>query len=522
MVTMVTEGTDVWKTMKTELQAAKDDLARCQQSAAQFDARMRDLLARRGHALLQLAQHYLPEVSRPAVEATFGAIRSDLLGIVARKESRQRDLERQLNASEDETRRRGGELDELTKRLNAKVAERERLEAQVAETLKGNDDFQQRSKLALQAEEQLHRNEQRVAEIEREAAEKIPYYEQSRLFRYLYDRGFGTTEYQASGLTRGIDSWVARLIDFGNARIGYDYLRKTPKLVAEEVARRREQFNQLMQQVEAIQHAQADKAGLTAVLEEGEALGDKRDLLVQEIKRLREKAQSLQQALAGLARSQNEFYTEAIGRFSDFLGATKLTILQKRASETPEAVDDALVSELAGLNQQNEDLTRHLDELAESRAVAERAQEGLDLVAQRYRQANFDSQRSYFDGDFDIASLLSRFREGALDADNLWRAIQSAQQFRPHWVESTSPQVGPVNANPSGRVILGAILDAVNAAMQQAAVRGVQRRGEDFNPFPTFPSSFPSPGDSFPSGPTSFPDFSPPSPGGSFTTEDGF
>ncbi len=79
----------------------------------------------------------------------------------------------------------------------------------------------------------------------REAAEKLPQYDRSRLFRYLHDRGFGTSEYQAAGWVKSLDRWVADLIDFPNARNGYEFLKKAPGLVAAEVARRRDQFAEL-------------------------------------------------------------------------------------------------------------------------------------------------------------------------------------------------------------------------------------------------------------------------------------
>ena len=121
-------------------------------------------------------------------------------------------------------------------------------------------------------------------------------------------------EYKAGEWTRWIDGRVAKLIGYNDAKIGYEYLKKTPKLVGEEVARRRDQFNALMQQVEAIQHEETDKAGLTKVLGEGDALGTERDRLVQEIEQLRRHAESANQGLAELAASQNQFHTEAIGR----------------------------------------------------------------------------------------------------------------------------------------------------------------------------------------------------------------
>lgn len=507
---MPTEGTEVMAALKADLDAAAGELVQCQSAASQLDAHLQDLLSRRGEGLLKLAAIYLPEISRPVIEKTFDAIRTDLLSILARKEARQRELKKQLEESETEAQRRTAELEDVTRRLNEKVAQREKLEAKVAEILKGNAQFQERSKLALQAEENLHRNEQRVGDIEKEAAEKLPHYQASRLFQYLYERKFGTLEYKAGEWTGSIDAWVARLIGYNDAKNGYEYLIKTPKLVGDEVARRRDQFNALMQQVEAIQHAEAEKTGLTQVLREGDALGDERDRLVQVIEQVRQGAEGLQRELANLAATQNQFYAEAIERFRGFLGETKLALLQKRARETPEPDDDAVVADLASLDREIQEIQPKLADIDDRRQVAERLQQGLDLVVRRYRQANFDSQRSYFPGNFHIRMLVDRFRGGLLDTDMLWEEIRASQQFRPHWVESSVAGGADILTSPAGRVLMGAIVNAANGAMIESANRGVRRRNTDL--FPSFPM------------PQAPPSYSPPSGGGSdgFTTIDGF
>ncbi len=512
---MATEGTDVMAALQADLEAVGSDLTECEKGASRLDGQMRELLSQRGENLVQLARIYLPEISPSAIERTFQAIRGDLLGILARKDSRQCELKAQLLQIETDTAERTRELDDVTRRLNEKVARREQLEAQVAETLKGDRAFQKRSKLALQAEENLHRNEQRIGDIETESAKKLPFYEKSRLFLYLYERRFGSLEYKAREWTRGIDAWVARLIGYNDARMGYEYLKKTPKLVGEEVARRRDQFNALMQQVEALQHEEADKAGLTAILGEGDALGTERDRLVQEIDQLRQHAESANQALADLAASQNQFHTEAIEKFRGFLSETKLAILQKRARETPEPDDDKIVADLMTLDGEIQDINPRLSELNEQRQTSERIRQGLDIVAARCRQANFDSPRSYFTGSFDVRRLVDRFRDGLIDADTLWQEIRSAQKFRPHWVESRIASGTEALTSPAGRVLMGAICNAANAALQVSASRSVQRR-ESGN----FPSQ------SYPSSPTpqAPPSYSPPSNGGGdgFTTIDGF
>jgi hypothetical protein len=495
MVNMPTEGTDVFDRLQAELKQARRDLSECQAAASRLDAQMHDFVARRGEVLMQLARQFLPEISRPAVERTFEGIRADLLAILARRDAKERSLEHEAARLDDEARRSNEKLNGVTDLLNEKVAQREQLEARVAEILKTNDEFQQRSKIALQAEEQLHRNEQRVAEIETEAREKLPHYESSRLFRYLYERGFGTPSYAATGWTRSIDAWVAKLIGYIIAKNGYDFLKNTPALVAAEVAKRRDQFTQLMQQVEAIQRAEADKIGLTRVLSEGEALGKERDGLVKTVEELKKEAEGCKNGLAALQQTQNQFYSEALERFRKFLSETKVAVLEQRARQTPEPEDDEIVAELTGLDRQIDEVTPRRSELGARRKAADRRQEGLDLVATRYRHSNFDSQRSYFEDGFDFLRALDQYDKGSLDSEGLWQSIRSAQRFRPHRIESAGAAGAQVIFSPTGRVLMDAILNAANQAMTESAYRGAHRRGDVFFPtrVPQVPVSFPSP-----------------------------
>ena len=481
----MTEGAEVYRDLTAAQARAKAVLAECRQEADRLDARMSELLARRGEAILKLASHYLPAMSRTAIEATFVGIRSDLLAILTRREARRAELKGQAEKGAEQSRRVNREIDAVTARLNAKVALRETLEARVAATLQGNADFQERSKLALQAEEKLHRDEGRVAEMERESAEKLPHYDRSRLFRYLYDRGYGTPESKATGWVKSMDRMVADLIDFPAAKNGYEFLEKAHELVSAEVARRREPFEELMRQVEAIEKAEADQVGLTAVLAEGDALGTERDGLVKEADRLLREDRKLQQRLAELDRAQDEFYRQAIDRFRSFLGETKLAVLQRKASQTPEPVDDEIVADIAKLDEQIDPIKPELAELTARRELSERVQKGLDLVTGKYRQSNYDSDRSYLEG-FDSRGEIARVEAGSASADDLWRTIQQCQKFRPGWIENTASNGLQVAASPAGRVILGALVQIAGAAMRDSAYRGVSRRSS-MN-FPTLPS----------------------------------
>jgi hypothetical protein len=496
---MITEGTELLGLLNVELGQVEQELATCQNETGQFDRKIHGLLASRSDLLVKLARHYLPEISRPAVAKSAAEIRDELLAIVARKEARQQELQRKLENCERDAKQTKANLDRVTVSLNDKVKERERLEAQVAESLKNHKDFQDRSKLALQAEEQLHRNEQRVAEIEKEAAEKLPHYESSSLFRYLYDRHFGTPEYHAGRFVTFVDSWVAGLINFRNARIGYSFLKKMPDAVAAEVAGRRQQFDELMKQVDAIQHAEAGRIGLTKVLEEGVALGGERDRLVAAFEQGEQQAQNHRQDLAKLEQVESQFYQQAIERFSKFLGETSDEVLRQRARATPEPEDDALVNELSTLHGQITTLESQSKALTQRRQAVANAQSSLDTLVRRYRQANFDSQRSFFPQGIEVQDDLARLKSGSADAEAVWQKIKSNQQFRAHWVESSVATGGRVLNSPDGRILVGAILNAASSALQNAAFRSATRRDSSSWSFP-MPSNPSSSGDGFTSG----------------------
>ena len=99
---MPTEGTDVMAALQADLEAAGSDLTECRKVASQLDGQLRELLSQRGENLVQLARIYLPQISRPAIEQTFQAVRGDLLGILARKDARQSELKTQLSQIERE------------------------------------------------------------------------------------------------------------------------------------------------------------------------------------------------------------------------------------------------------------------------------------------------------------------------------------------------------------------------------------------------------------------------------------
>ncbi len=273
MVGTIVAGKSVYQTLDASVRQTRSRLGQFDTQLKSLGEDATELITQRGETLLELAHHYLPEINRETIAGTFREIREDLRQVLASKQRRQQQLGQKLEGIETDILRQQVELDQVTEKLDEQVAQREKLERVVAERLKADDSFPQLSDHALQAEQKLDRNEQRITEIEREADEKLPAYEQSSLFQYLHAQGYGTPGYDPPSrnrpkgrkwrITKRLDRWVARMIDFSRARRSYDFLRVTPKLMQAEVERRRTEFNALMEQIEAIEDKISDEVGLT-------------------------------------------------------------------------------------------------------------------------------------------------------------------------------------------------------------------------------------------------------------------
>ncbi|MEM8945727.1 MAG: hypothetical protein AAGD11_11130 [Planctomycetota bacterium] len=471
-------GRSVAQALNQAAEQLRRHQSECQTGLRRLDESTNEWVDRRGKTLLELAEHYLPDVSRDSVLATFRGIRHDLLEVLKQKQQRERQLHDALVEDEAEANRLKSSLEEVTQQLNEKVAEREQLETVVADRLKEHEQFQQISKQALAAEQELQRNEERIAEIKQEASDKLPAYENNRLFRYLYDRGFGTSEYKKKGLTRRLDRWVAKMVKYGRSKRSYDFLRVTPELMAAEVTRRREQFNVLMEQLEGIEAEIALEVGLTAVIQAGKQLGNRRDELVGELGQLEERFDGHHHELLALEGKQNDFYDQGVQRMKKFLADMQHSWLEHQSRSTPERQDDELVAEIGWLNAKLDEARRDSGELTKELRNLDDRMSGLHEVMQRFRRADFDSRRSVFDDDFDVERQLSGYLRGEIGREELWSAMRRYQYFhQPRYQQRGWDIDDSWEMDDLGGVLGRVLIEVAGEAMKHAVRRGMQRRG---------------------------------------------
>ena len=201
---------------------------------------------------------------------------------------------RELNALE-------AEIEEAAARQSALKSERERPvlrrdelvteidqhAADIRARLNGQEGYRSQQTNVQEASAKAERAEAKAAQAEADRDEKGKPYRDDALFMYLWNRRFLTPDYTGRGLIRALDGWVAKLINYADARSNYFMLTELPlrlrehaerqKTVAAQEAQKLEgleakalQTEGLRRQQEALQAAQKEIEAVEAGIEEEE------------------------------------------------------------------------------------------------------------------------------------------------------------------------------------------------------------------------------------------------------------
>lgn len=477
---MAISGRQVLEQLRHALEESRGESSSLVENDKRLKTQVEQLFLERGGAFLELAQHDLPNLRRETIQTAIDGIRRELQEIADRQDRAVAELKDRIGRLQGAEQELVQSRTSLDAELNRVLGVQKQLETTVQSELQRHPDFPQLSQKAVEAEAELHRNEKRVAEVQSESQEKLPAYERSSLFQYLYRRRFLTEEYTARGLTRRLDRWVANLIGYVTAVRGYEFLKKTPELMRAELERRRELFHSLMSQVEAIEQQVADRVGLTSVLTQVTTARQQRDKLDGQIAESRQQAANAKRQLAEFDQDQNRFYREALERYRKYLSQTESAILEQHAKQSPGIEDDAIVSRIRSLTSNIENLQGELQSLTSQVAAATTISDGLDFVVRRMQQSNFDEPHSRFES-LNLNLLLDRFRQGVISKDAFWSELKQKQEFDHPQVSMTQGTITPLDVinvvtHPMTRVLASAMIDVLGQALQSGVNHSIERR----------------------------------------------
>ena len=303
-------------------------------------------------------------------------------------------------------------------------------EAATQARLDADADYQAQEQRTREAERIAKHAEDKALHSEQEKDEKGQSYRDDALFMYLWERHYGTPQYRAWPVTRWLDTKVARLVGFEDARANYARLREIPVRLREHAEQKKRDAEAAFKVLRGLDENAREQDGIVAL----EAARDQQQASLEEIDaRIEEAAERYRQLLARkeeFATGEDEHYRKAVDYVASELRRDDTRELRRDAIATPFPDDDLVVNRLFEREQQVQQLETSLNELKRALRQQHKKLQELESLRADFRRRRYDqSGYSFSDGTL-IAAMLGNFLNGMLDRDSLWRVLEQQQHYR--------------------------------------------------------------------------------------------
>ena len=367
------------------------------------------------------------------------AVERQVAVVLKARQAAEAELDARIPALQDE--RNGLEAGRETQRQAVEEAADalDLAEAATQARLDADVDYQAREQRTREADRIARHAEDKALHSEQEKDEKGQSYRDDALFLYLWDRHYGTPQYRAWPVTRWLDTKVARLVDFEDARANYARLQEIPVRLREHAEQKKRDAEAAFEVLRGLDEQAREHDGVVAL----EASREQQQAGLDEIDaRIEEAAERYGELLArkeDFAVGEDEHYRKAVGYVASELRRDDTRELRRDAMATPFPDDDLVVNRLFEREHQVQQLETSLNELKRAlRQQHEKLQE-LESLRADFRHRRYDqSGYSFSDGTL-IAAMLGNFLNGMLDRDSLWRVLEQQQRYRPR---RTNPTFG--------------------------------------------------------------------------------
>jgi len=405
---------------KTAEAALSDRLYDCEKRIAR-------LVAEREEAFTQLARRYLPELSAEPVKNTLREVQADVERIFLERQSRRQALEREMADAASRRSERDAQLSELEGRRSAKAQEIERLKDAAMQELRGLPEYAELRRSLAAAGEERRRVESLGTAFTTMAGAKARDYEANRVFTYLAGRGYGTKAYRPNVLTRALDGWAARTIDYLRQKAAYDLLRHGARLIGGEAALREGRAHEIDSRTKALEREVAGRHGLLGALEDAKALEQQRVSILEEISRASEDWSRKERERADLDNTKGSHHVQALERLKAFLKGQEIAALKARAV----AEDGPLTERIGTIDEEIRILKRDSRSVQQEQAALARRLRELHEVESHFTRRNYDAYGARFTNGLDVDAFLLGCIAGRFSARDVCSELDRYRYVEP-------------------------------------------------------------------------------------------
>ena len=269
----------------------------------------------------------------------------------------------------------------------------------------------------------------KVERAQSNMAEKAIPFKSDPLFMYLWERGYGTTDYQGGLIARWLDAKVAKLISYEPARVNYWNLTEIPLRLerhAEQVA------EQAQDKLAAVQQYEIDarkSAGIPQLEEQAETAREELDLADDKMEDCESDLNEMLAERAQFVGGDDKYTQQCLSRLASALDHKDIDAVYRYALVTASPTDDQLILELSELEQRNQSVKADLQDL---RVLHERQIQRLkdiEGVRRQFKNSRYDDARSRFNNTSLIATTLTQFVQGMVSGSEVWNTLQRNQHY---------------------------------------------------------------------------------------------
>ena len=325
------------------------------------------------------------------------------------------------------------QADDLAETIKAREAELDAIAERAREVLSADATYVLARDEVAKAIKTFQRARDKAKVAEEDRVTKGKAYESDPLFMYLWKRAYKSRDYKANTIVRYLDSKVADLVGYHDARANYSVLLDIPKKL-------REHANLLATRVKETQTTIADIEATKVRELAGEDLPAKLEAVRKEKMRVNKALGSVgaeiteaDGQLNNYLEGRDDTFRRAIEISATLLQQDSLSRLRYLARKTESPTDDQIVARIRHLDGKIEDMgksgdkqRKRLDELFERR-------EELMRISADFRRNHYDDPGSIFvpgRGGSNAEDLLGQLLRAAITGAEFWARMQSRHRWR--------------------------------------------------------------------------------------------
>ncbi|MTI45221.1 hypothetical protein JM93_01396 [Roseibium hamelinense] len=389
-----------------------------------------DLQQRQGEAYRDLARFRLENHAAETLSTRLDTAAREAARLLEKRTADHKVLSEDLRKKEKQRSELQAQRDTLAKEQEAAEARMDSLMETVDAELETDTLFLEQKQRAEQAAETAEAAAKKAATSQQDRRLKGKAYEDDQLFMYLWQRGFGTPDYDKRGLVRALDGWVAKLIRFHDARANYAMLTSIPERMEKHAHRCAD-----IAAEEEFKLAELSRAAMTRTA--GEDISAKIDHLTDqllsvdgELAALDSSIDTLNDALREFSTGSDTGYLKAEEKLSKSLKDDDLDELWRQALATPSPEDEKIVRRIEDLGERIEEFSREIRQDRELQRDISRRRGELADVAKRFRSKGYDSWETTFSDDSLTTVLLGELVKGAITGADYWARAERAYRRR--------------------------------------------------------------------------------------------